>query len=104
MTDPRVPSATQNLFVLVRNSVQIMNFHSKTNAAMTFTIKKRRARRPDPPPIHHPPPIKRPPPIQRADRRNAPEGAQKHVSYEKHGQTYARSDMSTRFMVTSGVG
>ena len=30
MTDPRVPSAAHNPFVLARNSVEIMNFRSKT--------------------------------------------------------------------------
>ena len=30
-----------------------------------------------PPPIQHPPPIQQPPPIRRADRRNAPKGAQR---------------------------
>ena len=52
----------------------------------------------------HPPPIQHPPPIRRAIARMRRKARNALVSKQKHGQTYARSDVSTGFMVTSGVG
>ena len=54
--------------------------------------------------LFHPPPIQHPPPIRRAIARMRRKARNPLLSKQKHGQTYARSEVSTGFMVTSGVG
>ena len=53
--------------------------------------------------IQHPLPIQHPPPIKRADKRNAPKGAQKRISRsEARGNTLFKTKYGQEFTGTAG--